>query len=31
MINVGVQYRNTLTDARSSLIAGRLPLVDTVI
>jgi hypothetical protein len=31
MVNVGVQYRNMLTDARSSLIAGRLPLVDTVI
>ena len=31
MINVGVQYRNILTGARSSLVAGRLPLVDTVI
>jgi hypothetical protein len=31
MINVGVQYRNMLTGARNSLIAGRLPLVYTVI
>jgi hypothetical protein len=30
-INVGVQYRNLVTDARSSLISGRLPLVDTVV
>lgn len=31
MVNVGVQYRNTLTGSRSSLISGRLPLIDTVI
>lgn len=31
MINVGVQYRNTLTGSRTALISGRLPLHDTVI
>ena len=31
MINVGVQYRNAATKARTSLVAGRLPLVNTVI
>jgi hypothetical protein len=31
VINVGVQHRNEATGARTSLIAGRLPLVDTVL
>jgi hypothetical protein len=31
MIDVGVQYRNQLTGARTSLVSGRLPLQDTVI
>jgi hypothetical protein len=30
MINVGVSYRNT-NGARTSLLSGRLPLIDTVI
>lgn len=29
VVNVGVQYRNVLTGSRTSLIAGRLPLVYT--
>jgi hypothetical protein len=31
MINVGLQYRNKLTDERSTLLTGRLPLMDGVI